>query len=255
MRDYTDGNWHTDRNNLEKENEMIVKKVIIVTLTIVLFILAGCGISDKKDGGMTQTSLVPAAATETKPIGKSTPSGSKSPAEVSKPLESTSPLVSGTVTPQEQTIIDNFTRVEAPDFTLEDKDGNKVVLSELRGTPVVLNFWATWCPYCVEEFGIFSKAQKNFPQIKFLGIDTNEKDDLSDKNNRKADEDFARGKGFELPILFDVNGELFKEKYTMQGLPSTFLIDASGNVRLGFSGAMPDYQTLEILLNAFLKAK
>lgn len=226
---------------------MIIKKAIIVTLVIIMFVFTGCGAAAKDNN--TETPSVFAVSE------KNAASEQPSEAENQKPSGSASSAASGQVTAEEQQYIDSFIRVEAPDFTLEDKDGNKVTLSALKGTPIVLNFWATWCPYCVEEFEIFSQAQNSFPQIKFFGIDTNEDTDLDDKNNRKTNENFARGKGFDLPVLFDVDSEIFNGKYATQGLPSTFLIDGNGFVRMGFSGAVPDYKTLETLLNAFLKAK
>lgn len=234
---------------------MIAKKAIIVTLAILMLVFSGCGASDKKDTSATGTPSVSAGSEKKAASETPTPSWKEPSAKSPMPSGSASAAAGGSVTPEEQQYIDSFIRVEAPDFTLEDKDGNKVTLSALKGTPVVLNFWATWCPYCVGEFKIFTQAQKNFPQIKFFGIDTNEEKDMDDKNNRKANEDFARGEGFELPVLFDVSGEVFDGKYAMQGLPSTFFIDKDGFVRVGFSGAVPDYKTLETLLNAFLKAK
>ncbi len=152
-----------------------------------------------------------------------------------------------------QKVVDSFISQEAPDFTLEKADGTTVTLSELKGKPVVLNFWATWCPYCVAEFGHFSKAQEDFPQIQFLGIDTSEKEDISDKSVRQANETFARDNDFSLPIVFDVGSKVYGGDYATQGLPSTFLIDSEGNVRMYFAGAVPDYETLENMLKALLK--
>jgi thiol-disulfide isomerase/thioredoxin len=48
----------------------------------------------------------------------------------------------------------------APDFTMLDLDGEPVTLSELRGTPVLLNFWASWCPPCVAELPLLDRAAR-----------------------------------------------------------------------------------------------
>jgi peroxiredoxin len=160
---------------------------------------------------------------------------------------------SGDSSDKVQKIVDKFISVEAPDFTLEKADGTKVTLSDLKGKPVVLNFWATWCPYCIAEFGHFTKAQQNFTQIQFLGIDTSEKEDMSDDAVQQKIEQFAKDKGFDLPIVFDVDSKLAAGDYASQGLPTTFLIDSEGNVRYYLPGAVPDYETLENMLNALLK--
>lgn len=48
----------------------------------------------------------------------------------------------------------------APDFTVKDYDGNEVNLSDFRGTPVFVNFWASWCPFCVDELPLMAEFQQ-----------------------------------------------------------------------------------------------
>ena len=63
----------------------------------------------------------------------------------------------------------------APDFVLEDAQGNRVRLSDFRGTPVFLNFWATWCPFCIEEMPDMQLIQDQFgDQLVVLGVNNGE---------------------------------------------------------------------------------
>ena len=59
-------------------------------------------------------------------------------------------------------------KIKAPDFTVLDYDGNEVKLSDYKGKPVVLNFWATWCFYCKEEMPDFNTAYEKYPDVEFL---------------------------------------------------------------------------------------
>ena len=59
---------------------------------------------------------------------------------------------------------------DAPDFTVFDKDGNQVQLSSFFGKPIVLNFWASWCPPCKEEMPDFETAYQNYDDVQFLMV-------------------------------------------------------------------------------------
>ena len=56
----------------------------------------------------------------------------------------------------------------APDFTVLDYEGNAVKLSDYKGKPVVLNFWATWCYYCKQEMPDFDKAAEKYSDVQLL---------------------------------------------------------------------------------------
>ena len=65
----------------------------------------------------------------------------------------------------------NREKMKAPDFTVLDYDGNEVKLSDYKGKPVVLNFWATWCFYCKEEMPDFNLAYEKYPDVEFYTSD------------------------------------------------------------------------------------
>jgi peroxiredoxin len=200
------------------------KKVIIISLVLAMLALTGCG---EANGG-TNAPASPSAA-------------------------EASSTAADSLTPAERHTVGSLVSIPTQDFTLPKTDGTQVTLSELKGKPIVLNFWATWCPYCVAEFEDFTKAQKNFPDIQLFAVDTSEHTDLTQESNREDVEKFARDNGFDLTILYDTDNKVSGQKYPTQGLPSTFFIDSAFNQRTGFAGQIKDYDTLETFLNVLKK--
>lgn len=126
----------------------------------------------------------------------------------------------------------NTTRV-APDFTVLDKDGNAVKLSDFKGKPVVLNFWATWCTYCVQEMPVFEEAAKNHPDVQFLMLNAT---DGAQETMEKAKQ-FIADNGYTFDVFFDTELEAVY-KYGVQYFPSTVVIDKDGNLVYGISSAL-----------------
>jgi peroxiredoxin len=111
---------------------------------------------------------------------------------------------------------------EAPDFELADVTGRKWSLRSLRGRPVLLNFWATWCPPCVEEMPSMedlSRAVGDRAVVLAVSVDEN-----WDTLRRFFP------KGTPLSVLLDTSKELPK-KYGTEKYPESFLIDPQGHVR------------------------
>src|SRR5438445_6553903 len=85
---------------------------------------------------------------------------------------------------------------EAPPFTLDDLAGREVSLASFRGRPVILHFWATWCPVCREEMPILEEAARDRPaDLTVLGIN------LAERRDKVAA--YARGAGLTFPVLLD----------------------------------------------------
>ena len=125
----------------------------------------------------------------------------------------------------------------APDFTLKDAD-RTVSLRELRGKPVVLNFWAAHCPTCVDEMPSLVQLQKRMgPRVTVLGVgvDTTE----ADYHN------FLSTYQIDFLTVRDAEKESFN-RYGATGYPETFIIDASGIVRRKFVGP-EDWMKPEII--------
>ncbi len=123
------------------------------------------------------------------------------------------------------------TKYKAPDFTVTDYDGNKVKLSDFKGKPVVLNFWATWCYYCKVEMPDFNEAYKNYPDVQFLMVNA------TGTNGETVDsaKAYVEQEKYEFPVFFDEMYEA-NHAYGLSSFPMTVFIDAEGNIvssRLG----------------------
>lgn len=110
----------------------------------------------------------------------------------------------------------------APEFELIDIDGKAHRLSDYRGNIVILNFWATWCKECVAEMPSLDALYKKFKNGNFivLGVSIDRKNDTVLKLLKKIPVSY--------PILLDKKGEVFVKRYTVIGLPTTFIIDGDG---------------------------
>ena len=122
----------------------------------------------------------------------------------------------------------------APDFTVYDLEGNPHKLSDFRGKPVILNFWATWCGYCKMEMPDFNeKYQEYGEEIHFLMVNVT---DGSQETVEKASA-FVAEEGYSFPVYYDTTLEA-TSSYPTNGLPVTFIIDAEGAVTAWQQGMM-----------------
>jgi peroxiredoxin len=109
----------------------------------------------------------------------------------------------------------------APDFSLQDLDGRTVDLSALRGKPVLLDFWATWCGYCREALPFIELLHRDMKdKVAVIGID-NEDSELA--------RDFLQAHGYSLPSLVDRKDEAVNG-YHVIGWPTTVLINRDGKI-------------------------
>ncbi len=114
----------------------------------------------------------------------------------------------------------------APDFTMVDMNGKEVKLSELRGKPVILNFWASWCKYCVQEMPDFEQFYKIYGNdIHFVMLNT-----LSSGETKSSGKKFISDKGYTFPVYFDESGIASQMYGAYSGIPITYFIDANGNL-------------------------
>lgn len=112
----------------------------------------------------------------------------------------------------------------APDFTLKDLNGNTVKLSSLRGKPVYLNFWASWCPPCKAEIPeIQNFYQINKDNVTVLAVNLTFNDKLSDVVN------LLKASNANFPVLLDTNAKSsVADAYQVYGIPASFFIDKNG---------------------------
>ncbi|WP_422124577.1 TlpA family protein disulfide reductase [Planococcus sp. X10-3] len=119
----------------------------------------------------------------------------------------------------------------APDFTLQTLKGEEASLSDFRGKPVFVNFWATWCPPCRAEMPDMEKLYGNM-DIEVLAVN------LTDtEKSEEGVASFVEETGLTFPILMDPEGEL-SSAYNVKAYPTSYLIDADGKISFIAYGAM-----------------
>ena len=118
----------------------------------------------------------------------------------------------------------------APDFTLTDLNGNRVSLSQFVGKPVVINFWATWCPPCRAEIPHLIEAyEREQGQVVFLAISVDEPERIV--------RDFVEEQGMPFTILLDDGGKV-ASTYRVNSIPVTFFISREGEITARYVGQM-----------------
>jgi len=121
-------------------------------------------------------------------------------------------------------------RPAAPDFDLKDPEGRPQRLADYRGKPVILNFWATWCPPCREEMPAMQRAHEQVAAegIAVVAINVGEDAQTIARFLEEEPVDFA------LPM--DTDSKV-AQRYHMKGLPTTYVIDPAGRLAYRASGS------------------
>ncbi len=197
---------------------------LVVLAGVIVLVVAGAAVAynvlaDRRLGG--------AASPSPSQSVSQTPSGSEAPS-----------VSDGEASPSPAEVI------AAPDFTVEKPDGTTTKLSDLAGKPLIINFWASWCPPCKLEMPHFEKLYGEFgSEITFLMVD------LTDGNRETKDNaiSFIEDEKYTFPIYFDTEGTA-GQIYAGSGIPVTFFVGADGNI-------VPVYDVTGELVNGLLGAQ
>ena len=127
---------------------------------------------------------------------------------------------------------------QAPDFTVTDYDGEEVMLSDYFGKPIVVNFWASWCPPCKAEMPDFEEAYKTHSEVQFLMVNM-----TGGRETLESAKEHVESQGYTFTVLFDTEYSA-AYAYYVNSLPATYFIDAEGNL-IAYATGMLDAETLE----------
>ncbi len=194
------------------------KQRLFSFLMILILVMAGCGSKDAYSGGNLGGGIVAVDDLPTT-LGRGFPKGIRI---ANVPASS---LAAGEL---------------APDFRLMLADGSSLALSDLKGRPVLINFWATWCPPCRSEMpDIIDRYNQNADDLVVLAVNTREGMDLV--------EPFAQSFGITMPVVLDQTGDIMN-LYEVRSMPTSYFINRDGYIAMRWVGLMsPD------VLDSFLK--
>jgi thiol-disulfide isomerase/thioredoxin len=139
----------------------------------------------------------------------------------------------------------NISGQVAKDFTVIDVDGKEVSLSDFKGKPVVVNFWASWCPPCKEEMPYFNEVYKELgDEVQFMMVDLVD----GSRETVATAKAFIKDNGYEFPIFFDTDQDA-AIAYGVYSIPTSIFIDAEGRVVKAITGTMTKADLLEEIEN------
>ena len=133
----------------------------------------------------------------------------------------------------------------APNFELQNLDGQSVSLNDLKGKPVLINFWATWCGPCVSEMPYIQEIYDEWSGKGLIVLAINIGDSSSEA------EQFLQNHNLSLPVLLDT-GKVVARRYNIRGIPTTFFIDKDGIIQEKIIGAFPNKEAIENRLDKIM---
>lgn len=136
----------------------------------------------------------------------------------------------------------------APDFSLLDRDSNQITLSELRGRPVIINLWASWCIPCREEMPALEQVHQAYKDQGLIVLAVN----ATNQDNQQAAIRFSDNLGLTFPILFDTQGSV-SQAYRLQSLPTTYFVDQNGIIQEVVVGGPMAEALLRVRVEALLE--
>ncbi len=181
------------------------KSLFLIVLALAGLVLAACGQPETVTPAGSSAGLVGAS-------GQITPANTIAPGATATPNDAPRPA-------NERVIIGAV----APDFSLTTPDNQTVKLSQFRGKPVLINFWATWCEPCRVELPLLVQTyQANQERLVILGI------------NMKEDAGTVAAKvkevGIKYPVVLDNNSDV-TNRYQVRGYPTSLFVDKNGVIQ------------------------
>ncbi|OOM77370.1 thiol-disulfide oxidoreductase ResA [Clostridium puniceum] len=142
-------------------------------------------------------------------------------------------------------------KLKAKDFTIYDENLKEVKLSDYIGTPVVLNFWASWCPPCKEEMPGFNEMSKKYSKEKIAILMINLTDGEQETTNKA--QKYIKSNNYDMKLLFDTKLDA-ANKYNITSIPRTIFIDKDGYIFKDNPAGVLSKEELESQIELLLQA-
>jgi len=133
----------------------------------------------------------------------------------------------------------------APDFQLQNLDGQTISLGNLRGKPVLINFWATWCGPCRGEMPYIQEIYEEWTNKGLVVLTIN-----MGESSSKAEE-FRQSYNLSFTVLLDTKQDV-AQKYNIQYIPTTFFLDKDGIIQDKVIGAFQNKTQIENKLSKIM---
>ncbi|RPI83330.1 MAG: TlpA family protein disulfide reductase [Chloroflexi bacterium] len=141
---------------------------------------------------------------------------------------------------ESQNLMTPYVEGTAPGFDLINLDGDTIKLSDYLGKNVLINFWATWCPPCIEEMPAIERAYQQYQgEVVVIAVNISEPEETV--------REFIKQNGLTFEVMIDNNGAI-ERLYRVRGYPTTFLINEEGIIDVRHEGYMS-----ENVLNKYLE--
>lgn len=218
------------------------KFLIIITVFTLSFalVLSGCGTenNEEKPEEVTGEEEVKVAAEEEQ-VGEDE---GKEEVEEAEEVDSEDPVESESeelpAGPRVEKSYDIEVGQPAPNFTLENLDGEEVSLEDYKGKIVMLNFWATWCKFCVTEMPDMNKLQEENDDLVILAVNV--------KEEKSKVKDYIDEGGYGFEVVLDYEGKI-SETYLVSAFPTSYFVDREG-ILLGGVPGMLEYPQMDQLI-------
>ena len=124
--------------------------------------------------------------------------------------------------------------IQAPDFTVYDLEGKEIHRSDYQGQPLVINFWATWCPYCIDELPDFEEVYQEMKEdVAFLMVDVAD----GQRETVEIASQYVEKQGFTFPVVYDTKLDALKQ-FGIRSFPTTVFVDKEGAIVFAKEGKL-----------------
>lgn len=201
-----------------------MKQIFIISILVGLLLLTSCSKdSDVESATNNDESMAEVSGEEQEEVNNDSGEEAANTSEEEATSSSNEPL-------EEEVFM-------APDFTLMSSKGEEISLSDYRGKIVFVNFFTTWCKYCVIEMPEFQKAVEKYgDDLVILLVDV-----TTDGNELPVDEVIEWYEAFDytMPMVLDVDGDLLGD-YPISAYPTTYFVDRDGSMIAYYPGGMTE---------------